>query len=134
MTKPLHKSQHAKNLGNTRIAYKPRPTCTRARTHTRDTRSQEKHRWQLVTQLLTNHNTQRGQNTNTNHTQPHNGIQTNVCHCVFVLVFWPLCMLWFVSSCVTNCHLCFFWLLVSRCVCVHARACGTRFVCNYCVS
>jgi hypothetical protein len=50
-----------------------------------------------------------------------------VCYCVFVcvfpscfvLVFWPLCLLWFVSSCVTNCYLCFFWLLVFRC----ARAC-----------
>jgi len=28
MTQPLHKSQHTKNLGNTRIAYKPRPTHT----------------------------------------------------------------------------------------------------------
>jgi hypothetical protein len=27
-----------------------------------------------------------------------------VCVCV-VLVFWHLCVLWFVSSCVTNCHL-----------------------------
>jgi hypothetical protein len=41
-----------------------------------------------------------------------------LCVCVcFVLVFWPLCVLWFVSSCVTNCHLCFFWLLVFRGVC-----------------
>jgi hypothetical protein len=48
-----------KNLENTRIAYKP----------------QKKHRWQLVTQLLINHNRQRGQNTNTKHTQTHNGTQ-----------------------------------------------------------
>jgi hypothetical protein len=80
MTQPLHKSQHTKNLGNTRIAYKPRPARAHALTHTHthtylDTRSQKKHRWQLVTQLLTNHNTQRGQNTNTNHTKTHNGTQ-----------------------------------------------------------
>jgi hypothetical protein len=57
-----------KNLGITRITYKPR----HARAHTYlDTRSQKKHRWQLVTQLLTNHNTQRGQNTNTKHTHTH---------------------------------------------------------------
>jgi hypothetical protein len=44
-----------------------------------------------------------------------------LCVCVcFVLIFWPLCVLWFVSSCVTNCHLCFFWLLVSWCVCMCA--------------
>jgi hypothetical protein len=53
MTQPLHKSQHTKNLGNTRIAYKPR-TCVRAHarahTHARThTRNKKKHRWQLVT-------------------------------------------------------------------------------------
>jgi hypothetical protein len=46
-----------------------------------------------------------------------------LCVCVcFVFVFWPLCLLWFVSSCVTNCHLCFFWLLVFRGVRARARA------------
>jgi hypothetical protein len=56
----------------------------------------------------------------------------------FVLVFCPLCVLWFVSSCVTNCHLCFFWILVFRCVCVCVCVCPRaripRFVCNSCVS
>jgi hypothetical protein len=57
-----------KNLGNTRIAYKPRQARARAHTHTHththlNTRSQKKHRWQLVTQLLTNHNTQKPRGT-----------------------------------------------------------------------
>jgi hypothetical protein len=39
----------------------------------------------------------------------------------FVLVFWPLCLLWFESSCVNICHLYFFWLLVTRCVCARSR-------------
>jgi hypothetical protein len=47
----------------------------------------------------------------------------HLCVCVcFVLVFWPLYVLWFESSCVTNCHLCFFWLLVFRCVCTRTWA------------
>jgi hypothetical protein len=47
-----------KNLGNTRIAYKPRHTHT----HTYPIKhlKPEKPRWQLVTQLLTYHNTQGG--------------------------------------------------------------------------
>jgi hypothetical protein len=52
-----------------------------------------------------------------------------VCHCVFVCVlywyFGPLCVLWFVSSCVANCHLGFFWLLVFRGVC----GCACALVC-----
>jgi hypothetical protein len=44
-----------KNLGNTRIAYKPRHTHTHTHPETLDAR--EKPRWQLVTQLLTDHNT-----------------------------------------------------------------------------
>jgi hypothetical protein len=38
---------------------------------------------------------------------------------VFVFCIGILAPLRVVSSCVTNCHLCFFWLLVFRCV----RAC-----------
>jgi len=49
MTATAEISTH-KNLGNTRIAYKPRPTHTDTPTHL-DTRSQKKHRWQLVTQI-----------------------------------------------------------------------------------
>jgi hypothetical protein len=46
-----------KNLGNPRIAYKPR----HAHPHTPiNTKSQKKPRWQLVTQLLTDHNMQGG--------------------------------------------------------------------------
>jgi hypothetical protein len=45
-----------KNLGNTRIAYKPRHTHTH--THPETLEARENPRWQLVTQLLTDHNTQ----------------------------------------------------------------------------
>jgi hypothetical protein len=37
--------------------------------------------------------------------------------CVCVCLYWyfgPPCVFWFVSSCVTNCHLGFFWLLLFR--------------------
>jgi hypothetical protein len=64
MTQPLHKSQHKKNLGHIRIAYKPRHAHARTHTHL-NIRSQKKHGWQLLTQLFTNHNTQRGQNNKT---------------------------------------------------------------------
>jgi hypothetical protein len=47
-----------KNLGNTRIAYKPRHMHTH--THPETLEAREKPRWQLVTQLLTDHNTQGG--------------------------------------------------------------------------
>jgi hypothetical protein len=45
-----------KNLGNTSIAYKPRNTHTHTQPETLEAR--EKPRWQIVTQLLTDHNTQ----------------------------------------------------------------------------
>jgi hypothetical protein len=47
-----------KNLGNTRIAYKPRHTHTH--THPETLEAREKPRWQLVAQLLTDHNMQGG--------------------------------------------------------------------------
>jgi hypothetical protein len=48
-----------KNLGNTSIAYKPRHMHTH--THLETLEAREKNpRWQLVTQLLTDHNTQGG--------------------------------------------------------------------------
>jgi hypothetical protein len=57
------------------------------------TRSQKKDRWQLVTQLLTNHNMQRGQNTNTQYTQTHNSLCAIVCLCVFYIgILAPLCV------------------------------------------
>jgi hypothetical protein len=62
-----------KNLGNTSIAYKPRHTHTH--THPETLKAREEPRWQLVTQLLTDHNTQGGQNTDIN-THKHNGTQT----------------------------------------------------------
>jgi hypothetical protein len=125
-----------KNLGNSRIAYKPRQTHARthARTHL-NTISQKKHRWQLVTQLLTDHNTQRGQNTNTKHTQTHNGTQTKSIQETTTQRFGN----WFCfrhqvktsegdllsykcpgsgsdSGCVTNCHL---WFVIDpRVICL----------------
>jgi hypothetical protein len=46
------------NLGNTSIAYKPRHKHTHIHPETLEAR--KKHRWQLVTQLLTDKNTQGG--------------------------------------------------------------------------
>jgi hypothetical protein len=94
-----------------------------------NTRSQGKiPRLQLVTQLLTDHNLQRGAKYQYIYTQTHNFTQTQslrcaiVCLCLFILLFFPLacCGL---SVAVTNCHLRFFpWLLVFQgvwvCVCL----------------
>jgi hypothetical protein len=65
VTQPLHTSQHIKNLGNTRIAYKPRHT------HTHTLEARKKPRWQLVTQLLTDQNTQGGPKYQYKYTQTH---------------------------------------------------------------
>jgi hypothetical protein len=53
---------------------------------------------------------------------------------IYRLVFWPPCVFWSVSSCVTNCHLGFFpWLLVFQCVCGCACALVCmRFLCFPC--
>jgi hypothetical protein len=92
-----------------------------------------------VTQLLTKHNTQRGQKSDDGSRTSFRNIVSffswmllvcvPLCVCVcFVLVFWPLCMLCFVSSCVTNCHL---FLLASSVLGVCVRACAPRFVYNF---
>jgi hypothetical protein len=73
VTQPLHTSQLIKNLGNTRIAYKPRHTHTH--THPETLEAREKPRWQLVSQLLTDNNTQGGPKYQ----------NTIVCLCVFYI-------------------------------------------------
>jgi hypothetical protein len=70
-----------KNLGDTRIAYKPRHTYTHTHWNTR--RQRKRPTWQLVTYLLTDHNKQGGQNTNKNtQTWPHcsDRFQKFFCH------------------------------------------------------
>jgi hypothetical protein len=64
-----------KNLGNTRIAYKPRHAHTHTHTHTltETLEAREKPRWQLVTQLLTDHNTHQMMDK----VQKHNSFNTN---------------------------------------------------------
>jgi hypothetical protein len=59
------------NLGNTSIAYKPRHTHTH--THPEKLEAREKPTWQLVTQLLTDHNTQGGPKYQYKYPQTHNG-------------------------------------------------------------
>jgi fatty acid desaturase len=102
-------------------------TCTP--THTLETLEArgKKNRWQLVTQLLTDHNMQGGQkyqykiHTNTQwhiNTIAYRNNDTTfrklvMLVCILYWYFGPPCMLWSVNSCVTNCHLGFFpWLLV----------------------
>jgi hypothetical protein len=109
-----------------------------------NTRSQgKKPRWQLVTQLLTDHNTQGGPKyqykicTNTQwhtNTIAYKNNDTTFRKLVLLplsgILYWyfgPPCVLWSVSSCVTNCHLGFFpWLLVFQGVC--GCACALVFM------
>jgi hypothetical protein len=63
-----------KNMGNTSIAHKPRHTQTY--THPETLEAREKPRWQLVTQLLTDQNTQVEPKYQYKYTQTHNGTQT----------------------------------------------------------
>jgi hypothetical protein len=69
-----------KNLGNTRIAYKPRHARARAHTHT----PLEARKTQVAISDTATHNPQRGQNANTKHTQTHDGTQALRMRSVFI--------------------------------------------------
>jgi hypothetical protein len=175
MTQPLPKSHHTKNLWNTRIAYKPRPTHTHLNTRSQkqrhnisETGSASVIRWKHLKGSCSVINGRycvvlgflqflllSSPISPTVRTRPWTFITEQVpfrcfhlmteaepvsemlcrcfldalslcaivCLCVFCIGFcWPLCVLWFESSWVTYCYLCFFWLLVFRCVCVCVRS------------
>jgi hypothetical protein len=114
-----HFTTHKKNLGNTRNCIQTRHTHTHTHTH----KTLEARKTQVAISDTATH-------------KPQNQFPKCcviisisylfVCHCVFVcILYWyfgPPCVLWFVCSCVTNCHLGFPGLLCLKGVCGFACA------------